>query len=71
MTEGWRLDEYRDRATHGVISIEIMPEGDSSAHVSDEFCACGPRVETPANGVPMLIHNSFDGREKFENLRDQ
>lgn len=70
MTKGWRRDTYTNRLTGRVIAIEVIPEQDTKPHVSDEMCACCPVVKT-VNGAPMLVHNSFDGREKFEGLRDQ
>jgi len=66
----WRRDTYRNRVTGRIVAIEVVPEKDKKPHISDEMCECGPKVET-TNGVAMLVHNSFDGREKYERLRDQ
>jgi hypothetical protein len=70
MNFGWQQITFRDRTTGRVVGIEVTPEKDRRRHVSDPVCACHPKFES-VSGIPMLIHNSFDGREKFENLRDQ
>jgi hypothetical protein len=45
--------------------INVVPINDEVAHVENESCWCKPRVEE--NGQ-LIIHNSFDGREDFEEI---
>lgn len=67
---GWQCITYTHRVTKQVVGIEVIPENDARPHFSDSPCMCGPRPDITSE-VPMLIHNAFDGREKFERLRDQ
>ncbi len=65
-TKGWRRDEYRQRTGERRIThIEITPESDARSHKSSEDCDCIPVLENE-NGVAILIHNAFDGREMNE-----
>jgi hypothetical protein len=70
MMFGWDQIIFRDRLTQRVVGIEVEPKNDIKPHISEEMCECCPTLET-VEGVPMLVHNSFDGREKYERLRDQ
>lgn len=67
---GWDEVTFRNWLTQRVVGIEVAPKDDLWPHISDEFCECCPAIEV-VEGVPMLIHNSFDGREKYEHLRSQ
>jgi hypothetical protein len=67
---GWDQITFRDCLTQRVVGIEVEPKNDIGPHISDELCECRPTIEM-VEGVPMLIHNSFDDREKYERLRDQ
>lgn len=58
----WRRDEWRDPKTGELLSVEVTPEGDLKLHISSQDCDCIPSFQYPG-GIPMLIHNSFDGRE--------
>lgn len=44
----------------------ILPVNDSDQHEELTTCKCFPAVEFVENGNMLVIHNSFDGREKFE-----
>jgi hypothetical protein len=63
--KGWRRDIWKDHLTLEVTQIEVTPEDDLNYHVSSPDCNCIPEL-TNSNGIPMLIHNSFDGRETNE-----
>lgn len=65
ITKGWRRDVWKDHLTDEVIQIEITPERDLQIHISSLECECLP-VIGDFRGSPMLIHNSFDGREVLE-----
>lgn len=62
----WQRDEYRDRTTSRLVAVEVIPVNDIAQHVSNEDCACIPECKSDADGVPMLIHAAFDGRELSE-----
>lgn len=47
--------------------INIVPINDIKEHIENSTCSCNPKVEFH-NGEMMIIHNSFDGREKVEKL---
>jgi len=58
---GWELSEKDDRG-----DIHCVPINDTKEHIA-EHCECCP-VRDPE--LPMLwVHNSFDGREAFEEGR--
>lgn len=65
ITKEWRRDVWKDHLTLVVTKIEITPEMDLKSHVSSVDCECIPEL-TKQDGVPVLIHNSFDGREIVE-----
>lgn len=46
--------------------VDISPRGEEGMHIADPECECGPRVSRDTEGRPMIIHNSWDGREGFE-----
>jgi len=49
----------------GRLGIHLIPIGDTHDHV-DENCTCSPDNDDPE--MPNVwVHNSFDGREAFEN----
>jgi len=43
--------------------IDVIPLGDNRVHISPR-CPCKPKHEL-VNGRIMVVHNAFDGREKF------
>lgn len=47
-------------------TIHIMPIDDIFEHEETENCVCDPGIED-RNGYRIVIHNAFDGREKWEN----
>lgn len=61
-TKGWRQDIWKDHLTLEVVRIEVTPEEDLLSHISSLKCDCIPEL-TDREGIPMLVHNSFDGRE--------
>ena len=61
----WRRDEYKDKLSGELLAVEVLPIDDLQAHGSSEDCACLPELKHE-QGVPMLIHNAFDGRELTE-----
>jgi len=46
--------------------IDIVPQGEEREHIPEPACECRPEQSRSDDGIPMLIHNSFDGREFFE-----
>lgn len=47
--------------------INIIPINDLKEHTENSKCECCPMVEV-CNGEPIIIHNSYDGRERKEEL---
>ena len=48
----------------------ILPINDTKEHDEKSTCACHPKIEMQPNGDMLIIHNSFDGREYVETLRE-
>lgn len=46
--------------------IHVLPIDDDHEHVLSVDCPCRPKVDEVVRGV--VVHNSSDGRERFENL---
>lgn len=44
--------------------VHVVPIGDLWEH--DPECLCGPRCEIEAGSKMLFIHNSLDGRERYE-----
>lgn len=50
------------------MAIHILPINDSEPHEEATTCKCKPTVEILEDGEMMIVHNSFDGRERVEEL---
>jgi hypothetical protein len=51
-------------------TIHTYPVGDLFEHNTEsDFCPCTPRVENNGS-TKHIIHNSFDGREDFEDITE-
>lgn len=61
----WLRHTYTDKLTRRIVAVEVEPAADLKPHRSEEDCECVP-VCKEVNGVAMLIHNAFDGREFSE-----
>ena len=46
--------------------INILPLNDYAEHEELTTCKCLPSVDFTKEGELIVIHNSFDGREKTE-----
>lgn len=58
MSDDRQTDGEENKATH------VYPLGDMREHVVDGgYCWCAPTVK---EGGGLVIHNSFDERERFE-----
>lgn len=65
--KGWFLIDHHDPLDGSIIHlVEVVPENDILTHYTTEDCACIPVLGTNMDGIPLLIHNSFDGREENE-----
>lgn len=49
--------------------IHVVPINDLEEHSDDTTCKCNPVVEV--HEEILVIHNSFDGREKIEQLLEK
>ena len=47
-------------------TIHILPINDLKEHRETDDCECAPRVEYVGNGGKVVVHNSYDGREFWE-----
>lgn len=63
---GWFRHEYHDKLTDDLIAVEVIPDQDVKEHTSSENCDCIPIYRSHRDGVVVLIHNAFDGREYGE-----
>ena len=61
----WRVDTYRDLLTEAVLAIEVVPTDDIAPHRLSDECDCLPKLRIE-NGIPILTHGAFDGREYAE-----
>ena len=62
LSKPWRCDNYRDSLSRELLAVEVLPVEDICPHQSNEACTCIPTLSR-SNGVLMLVHNAFDGRE--------
>lgn len=47
-------------------TYHIVPLDDDHAHTLSRECECRPRPQAVDEISTMIIHNSFDGREAYE-----
>lgn len=57
---------------HGdILEYHVVPVKDSDGHQGGLCCHCDPDIGyNEQNGVPVVTHNSFDGREALEEARN-
>jgi hypothetical protein len=55
------------------LRIHIFPTHDLKEHLTDgdDICSCMPKYTTLKDGSILIVHNSWDGREHFENKRSK
>lgn len=51
-------------------TVHVLPVNDLKPHLESEACKCAPRVEEVGNGR-VVIHNSYDGREFYEDEKQE
>lgn len=61
-------DCYNGICTMNCSYINVMPINDLKEHIESKKCWCNPTIQE--NGH-LIIHNSLDRRETFENLMEQ
>lgn len=50
-----------------VDKVEIVPEDEETMHIPSLQCVCLPLLDRDEKtDLPMIVHNSYDGREEFE-----
>lgn len=59
---GWSVFEKDDGS-----EVNVIPENDLRMHLYGTLCRCRPSKEVTDEGVPLYVHNSYDGREAYEN----
>jgi hypothetical protein len=66
VSKGWQVVRVDNHCIH------VVPVEDSNMHILYETCYCLPTIEEvlredqSGNGL-VIVHNSFDGREAYEN----
>lgn len=68
---GWEIHDFYCKDTDELLDImgHILPINDTKEHQLNEACSCKP-VHDIDIAPQYWVHNSFDGREKYEqNLR--
>ena len=63
LLNGWLVIERND-------AVHVVPNDDVKFHtvVKGMGCACEPELWREGDGTPVVVHNSFDGRELVEPL---
>lgn len=51
-------------------TVHVLPVDDLKPHIESAACKCQPRVDTVRNGNRVVVHNSYDGREFFEEAEE-
>lgn len=59
-----------EELAYGIETIHVLPVDDLKPHIESQACKCQPRVDTFKNGNRVITHNSFDGREFYEDEGD-
>lgn len=50
-------------------SWHIIPANDLKPHTNNsDWCKCAPLVKILDNGNNLVVHNSYDGREFYEDV---
>ena len=52
------------------MTYHILPIKDIEKHEEKSTCKCSPKCDILENGDLMIIHNSFDGREYIEQVKE-
>jgi len=60
----WGTYDYDEDNDSGV--YHVVPIDDDDEHQFSRMCICRPRVQAVDDMSTMIIHNSFDGREAYE-----
>lgn len=63
------MDLYGDG--NEIVEVHVLPINDSDGHSQGLTCRCEPAIwYNKQTGVPVVTHNSFDGREALEEARN-
>jgi len=67
MSKAWQVIDRPD-----VGEVHVLPIDDTSEHAERRDCRCWPLVEKPVSDgdQTLVVHESFDGREAFEEAKD-
>lgn len=50
--------------------VHVLPLNDLKSHLEgSRYCHCQPRIQQLPEGT-IVVHNSYDGREFYENFDD-
>ncbi len=53
-------------AMENSVDIQILPASEEDDHQKTVACKCRPSMKKDFRNKRMVIHNAFDGREKFD-----
>jgi hypothetical protein len=56
---GWRFIAYQN-------FVDVFPLDDLKEHATGDECWCVPKTSQETGCLPMVSHNSADGREESE-----
>lgn len=52
------------------MAYHVIPINDKKPHIEKRYCKCSPKL-IYQDGVAIYVHNSYDGREVFEQAAAQ
>jgi hypothetical protein len=62
----WSTEYYYDNEGEIIGDMHVVPIDDDEEHELIRTCHCKPTVTAIDDMTLMIIHNSFDGREAYE-----
>ena len=58
LDSGWKVNRYET-------FVEYVPIDDAREHLLGDECWCQPQIQRQKNMLPVIGHNSMDGRESL------
>lgn len=52
-------------------TIHVLPVNDLKEHTETDDCECHPRIEYVEGGGKVVVHNSYDRREFWEQWEEE
>lgn len=70
MALDWEMHATKFNGEDEIVYIDVMPIKDSYPHQFEGKCKCQPETSYDYKGVPIYVHDAFDGRHISEQARD-